>query len=296
MAALASGVAVYCLGRWKEAHAACERADEIFRGRCSGVAWELTTVRVISLPALIWMGEHAEAFRRLHLYRKEAQERGERYSLASLGVFGVHERLAADDPGQAQSDLDAIMAVWSHRGFHVQHMEELWVQLHIDLYRQDSAAAWDRLARQWPALERSLIMRVQVIRIGMRHLRARCALARAVAVPDPEPFLAAAERDAGRLEREKMAWGDALAQLIRAGVAAGRGDEPGAVARLNAAMAGLEAGDMRYPAAGARRRLGELIGGDEGRALLAQVNSWMTAQKIGDPDRYTAMLAPGFRR
>jgi hypothetical protein len=129
----------------------------------------------------------------------------------------------------------------------------------------------------------------------MRHLRARCALAKAVASDDPRPYLAAAGRDARRLEREKMAWGEGLARLIRAGVAAGRGDTPGAVSRLNAAVAGLEANDMRYPAAGARRRLGALLGGDEGRALIAEVNSWMTSQGIRNPDRFTAMLAPGFR-
>ena len=34
---------------------------------------------------------------------------------------------------------------------------------------------------------------------------------------------------------------------------------------------------------------------EEGRALLEQVNSWMISQKIRNPDRYTAVLAPGFR-
>jgi hypothetical protein len=51
---------------------------------------------------------------------------------------------------------------------------------------------------------------------------------------------------------------------------------------------------MRYLAAVARRRLGELKGGDEGRMLIDQVNSWMSTQSIRNPDRFTAMLAPGF--
>jgi tetratricopeptide (TPR) repeat protein len=297
MVALASGVAAYCVGRWKEAHAACEQAAEIFRSRCTGVAWELTTARLISLPSLIWLGEHAEAYHRLHLYYQEARERGELYSLASIGAFGVHEHLAADEPDQARCHLAELIAIWSRQGFHMQHMQHLWMGSHIELYCEEGAAAWDLMTRQWPDLKRSLLMRVQLIRIGMRHLRARCALAKAVTVgaAHSRPYLASAESDARRLEREHMPWGEALAHLIRAGVATGRGDRPEAVAQLSQAMAGLEANDMLYPAAVARRRLGELVGGDEGQALIEQVNSWMTAQRIRNPDRFTAMLAPGFR-
>jgi tetratricopeptide (TPR) repeat protein len=303
MAALASGVAAYCNGRWREACAALERAGEIFRSRCTGVAWELTTARLMTLPALVWMGEHTEAFRCLRLYRKEAQERGELYCLASVGAFGVHERLVADEPEQARSDLAEVMRVWSRQGYHMQHMEELWMESHIDLYRGDGDAAWDRMTRQWPALRSSLLMRVQVIRIGMHQLRARCALAKAIAVgasgdrdnSAARPLLAAAERNAKLLERERMLCSAALAHLIRAGVAAARGDRPGAVDQLNAAISGLAACDMNNLATVARRHLGELIGGAEGQALIAEVNSSMTAQKIRNPDRYSAMVAPGFR-
>jgi tetratricopeptide (TPR) repeat protein len=297
MVALASGIAAYCVGRWKEAHAGCEQAIEIFRGRCTGVAWELTTARLISLPSLIWLGEHAEAFRRLHLYLQEARERGELYSQASVGAFAVHEHLAADEPDQARRDLAELMGLWSRQGFHMQHMEQLWVGSHIELYCEQGDAAWDLMTRQWPGLQHSLLMRVQLIRIGMRHLRARCALAKAAsaAAGQAGPYLGFAERDAQRLERERMPWGNALAHLIRAGVAAARGARPEAIAQLHAAVAGLEANDMCYPAAVARRRLGELIGGDEGQTLTGQVNSWMSAQKVRNPDRFTAMLAPGFR-
>jgi hypothetical protein len=51
---------------------------------------------------------------------------------------------------------------------------------------------------------------------------------------------------------------------------------------------------MRLYAAAARRRLGRLIGGDAGKALLVEADTWMASQGIKNPARMTAMLAPGF--
>ena len=50
---------------------------------------------------------------------------------------------------------------------------------------------------------------------------------------------------------------------------------------------------MRLHAAAARRRLGGLIGGEAGRALVAEADAWMAGQ-VRNPPRTTAMLAPGF--
>jgi hypothetical protein len=43
----------------------------------------------------------------------------------------------------------------------------------------------------------------------------------------------------------------------------------------------------------ARRRRGELMGGDVGRSLIDTANAWMIGQSIKSPERMTAMLAPG---
>ena len=79
------------------------------------------------------------------------------------------------------------------------------------------------------------------------------------------------------------------------GVAATRGDRSNAVELLTPAVDDFESLEMRLHAAAARRRLGQLVGGDEGRTLVAQADSWMTGQGIRNPTRMAAMIAPWLR-
>jgi hypothetical protein len=118
----------------------------------------------------------------------------------------------------------------------------------------------------------------------------------AAASPDPRPYLRQAEDQARRLGRERLPWTDALSRLIVAGVASVRGDADGAARALTAAAEGFEATDMGLFAAASRRQLGRLLGGDEGRALIARADAWMAAQSVRRPDRMAACLAPGFDR
>ena len=66
-------------------------------------------------------------------------------------------------------------------------------------------------------------------------------------------------------------------------------------AALRRAGDGFDAAGMGLYAAAARRRLGELLGGDEGQTLVARADAWMRLQRIENPPRMTEMLAPGFR-
>jgi serine/threonine protein kinase len=292
LATLSMGIAGYMEGRWKNGREFSEQAEKIFRERCTGVAWELDTAQSFSLWSLFFLGEVAELNRRLPLLLKEARERGDLYAATNLGTFVGHLTwLATDDPEGAASDLRGLMERWSRQGFHVQHLTGLMGQLQIDLYSGDGAAAWQRIMAEWPALAGSLFLRVQVVRIFMVHLRARSALAAAGKQPS---LLRAAERDARRLEKENMAWSVPLAQLIRAGVAASRGDRSRAEALLAKAVTGFDAADMGLFAATTRRRHGQLLGGDAGRDLMTRADAWMADQQIKNPSRMTAMHAPGF--
>jgi hypothetical protein len=87
---------------------------------------------------------------------------------------------------------------------------------------------------------------------------------------------------------------EALARLVGAGIAFARRDRRLAERLMCVAAEQLDAIEMRLYAAAARRRLGQLLGGDQGRGLIVQADVWMTGQGIKNPARMTAMLVPGF--
>jgi ATP/maltotriose-dependent transcriptional regulator MalT len=103
-----------------------------------------------------------------------------------------------------------------------------------------------------------------------------------------------AEKLADKIEAENMGYANPLAALVRAGIARKRGDTATAVALTEKALKDFDACDMRLYATAARRRLGEMIGGDRGRELLAQTDKWMSKQMIKNPAKMTNLLAPGF--
>ena len=81
--------------------------------------------------------------------------------------------------------------------------------------------------------------------------------------------------------------------MVQAQVACLMGDGDRAARRLERAIDQLGAASMGLHAAVARRRLGELMGGEEGRALVARADTWMREHGVSRPDRMALALAPG---
>ncbi len=289
------GIQAFLNGSWKKSHELSEKALKIFREQCTGVAWELDSMHNFTLWSLTYMGEVAELSKRRPALLKEAQDRGDHYAITNLSTSHTMAvvRLGADDPEGARVELKAIDQ-WTQKGFHIQHHIALLARVLIDLYLGEGLAAWSYVSTKWPAYTDSLLFRVQQIHIDALQLRGRSALAAAMTASDPAPLWRDAEAAARKLERKNAHWATAHARFLRAGVAAGRGDLSSAVALLAAASRGFDGTDMRLYATVTRRRLGQLLGGDEGRVLVEKANSWMTDQTIRNPARMTAMYAPGF--
>jgi hypothetical protein len=289
------GVVACHFGRWRTSLAFCDHAEEVIRSRCIGATWEIDTAHSYALWSLGYMGELAELNRRYSALIKEARERGDLYALMNMGTDSMAlARLAADDPEGVRSELREFAVRWLQRGFHAQHHSALQGEVNAELYSGRGLAAWELVASQWPHYKKSLIMRAEIVRVEALQMHARCALAAATSDPEFRPLLRAAERDARQLEQEEPPRPQAHAKLIRAGVAGVRGDIPRAIVLLADAAQACDTADMRLHAAAARRRLGEFLGGDEGRDLVDAANRWMASQGIRKPDRIVTMYVPGF--
>jgi serine/threonine protein kinase len=295
MVSLSAGCVEFLAGRYPSALEQIDRAAAIFREQCTGVVWELDTAHIFGLWTLFCLGSLAELRSRFQLLSAEARTRGDRYVDATTGTrVESWILLAADAVGDARARADEAVRNWSRQRFHLQHMHRIFAHLENDLYAGDGMAAWHRLCQARPALDASLLLQIQHLRVDVLHFSGRCAVSAAAVAPDPRPLLRAADGFARRLERQRVPWASAMALLFRAGASSVRGDTNGAVAGLIAAAAAYDGVAMGLHAAAVRRQLGGLLGGDEGLALIAKADAWMTSQGVRNPARMAASTAPGF--
>lgn len=295
MVTLATGMAAYLEGRWMEGGSACSEAAVLLRERCTGVAWEMDTAHIFLMRSLVYMGEIAEMARNLPALEKETRDRGDLYGEVFLGTdiaYLVH--LANDEPEKAEPVALATLARWPHKHYDLAHHWALHARTETALYTGAGESAWKVVTADWTALRESLLLRMQLVRIISLDFRARAALAAAAgAGGQRSAMLRAAAADARRIRKEKAPWGEAMALLVLAGVAAGRDAEEECVSYLVQAEAAFKGAGMRLHAAAASRRLAKRRQGAEAEERLAATTEIMSAEGIRNPDRMTAMLAPG---
>ncbi len=297
LVAMGRGVAEFLQGRWKAARELLTRAEPLLREKAG--AWQIDThlYHLYCLLTVFNLGDIAELVRRLPGLVEEAVERDDLTAATSLRArAGYIPALVADDPEAARLGVHAAMFRWPTEGFHVQHSWELYARGEIDLYAGRGREGFEYVTSRWPALKRSMLLRIQGTRVESVYLRARTAVAAAAqpmtGAADRRARLAVARGDARRLGAESMAWARAAAEFIRAGIATVEANRSAAIAHLHKAETAFQAVDMALHTAVARRRLGELSGGLEGEALVHAADEWMQQQGIRNPARMTAMLAP----
>jgi hypothetical protein len=277
-------------GRWRAALAPLDLAGTRFGARSGGVSWEVVTSQVSGLWSLFFTGDFRELGRRADALLSDADDRGNLYAGVNLRIgFPIAAWLARGDAAGARAAVDHGMRDWGHTGFDVQHCFAVMGRTLIHLYEGKGEEAFCVMMSEWPALERSMLLYNQLIRITMRYLRGAAAVS--AARDRHAASLAVAESEARRLAREGVPWGEALAELLLGSVMAARGDGANAAKRLASAALALGEADMRLYASAATYRRGELLGAERGAELMSSALDEIACE-VKAPEGILRMLAP----
>jgi hypothetical protein len=290
---LASSVVAFLAMDWERARAQLEVAETVLAEHPAGMAWELATAHLMWCVSMFFLGRLKELAHSLPALLRVAELRGDRYESTDLRLRIAHVlHLMEDEPDRAAATVEEAIASWPKTRFYLQHWWGLIAATEIALYRGDAAGAWKLFLESRVPLRRSLLMRIQYIRIETLHHRGCAAIAVAAKTGGrpAQPLLRQALDDAARLRRAKAPMATALALMLEAGVAAGR--EPSRAALLLAqAEAEFTALNMSLYQAVAKRCRGEILAGS-GTELVAAADRWMESQGIRNPVRMSDALAP----
>ena len=284
------GMGCFMRGLWKDARAGLEKGDA---DQSSGATRAVR--RLFLARTYFFTGDMKEADRHTALLYAEAQDRGDLSMTVNIRTSShVRTSLTIDDPDGARRDVREAIAQWSQKGFFVQHWQAMIYAPDIDLYVGDSGAAYQRFARDLPALKRSLMLHAGYVRVVTLHTRGRLAIASIEADPSLRSRrIAEARRAARGLRKESSPWAALLAALVDATVENALDHREAAIRALREAIDRAEStGTLCYLPA-ARHRLGELLGGDDGRALVQSATDAIAAQGVRSPARWVAIHLPG---
>ena len=286
------GFTEFLRGRWKQARKVLDASTQV---RASGIAQWQANEPMFATNSCFFTGELQELLRRHSRVNGDALERGDLYTvvnLASTTTITVH--LAADEPETARRQLRDAMKQWSQSGFLVQQWQAMAFEPDIDLYVGDGAAAYDRFARDLPALRRSFLLQVQFTRAITLYTQGRCAVASVEARPALRgQRIAEARRCARRLRRENMPWIETLAHTVEATVENAAGRRDACIAALRAVVASAERTDMAMHSRVARYRLGQLLGGAEGAVLVEASRREIKSEGVRNVPAMVCIYLPG---
>ena len=283
---LADAMVQFFAGRFRESIVACEDAEARLR-RCPGASWERETAQRTLLKAMYHTGDLARLVETVTPALEVARDRRDLYAEVSLRTrIWYLTCLVGDTPDEAIPPLDDAIARWSGKLMFLQHFFELVARVEVDLYRGRGDMARERVESMWRAIDRSQLLRGQYVGTEARHVRARALLAGGDA--------RGARATAKRMAKEGAPWCVGLAGLVLGGVDFAASPER-AIAAFHRSERTLEAAGLRLFAASARHRRGELIGGDEGRALRDGAAAAFSVEGVKYPVRMVDVFAPVVR-
>jgi serine/threonine protein kinase len=290
---LAKGHVGYLSADFPAAIALLSQAEREFaRVRHADAHWARLSAKSMLFYSLAVEGSFSELAARVPVFVREARERGDRHSLA-LVVFPQTMLALAQDRADHAEQLarDAVTPFRSH-SYHLRDFSALHCALLTLRYQGRESECYAKLAQEWPLLESSKILHINMVRVIALGELVTAALA---AQGDGERTRRARAQDALReLAREALPCGPAAGSVLTARLAYQDGDVAAARAYLVQASAQFDQLAMPLHAACARRADGVLRADASGRAQVAAADALLKARAVRVPERFVHLLAPGF--
>jgi eukaryotic-like serine/threonine-protein kinase len=254
--------------------------------------WQLDLTEIFRLSTLWCLGELRELLRLHPEYLRSAEERGNVYS--QRGLRGWRSNivwLIRGEPAEARRQADrASPGRGKSEPFHLQHYYDVLAHSMIDLYTRDSEALWERVSGAWKEIVGSHLLRIQHVDAECHWLRGSAAV---MCCKQDRSRIDIAEECVTHLRKIGSPYARVVGGQLCAAMLIRRGERDDAIEALRATIAASELAEMAAHGASARLRLGIVLGGNEGRALVEHAEQWMRDQGVADPTAFASMLSPG---
>jgi hypothetical protein len=269
---------------------ACEMLDrsEDELAQSANAAWELSAGRFFLISSLHKMGDFARLRTYSERFIREAEQRGNIYTRTTISRVCNILWLVDDDPERAREDLRSDSWISPAREYHWQHWLELRARVEIAIY-EGSSIDQDFFSQHLKGFKKSFLQRILDFRCETSWMVGRMALSKASRDPSQRRIV---RRSIAKLLSFKELYPRVLANMLRATLAVQEGDMENAVKYFRAVVAMGEMAHIFLVTAVARRRLGTLVGGEEGRALVATAEHWMSDAGIKNLERMTNLMSP----
>jgi hypothetical protein len=265
----------------------------LLRERSAAHFREIGSLQVwFALHSLFLLGDLKQFAERAPACAREAEARGDRYTLSTVRAYDMPVLWAIRDrPGEGRREADAAIEPWPSGAWYHQHWARLRAHCLLDLYCNEGPKVSERTAEARPLMERSMQLRIRTLRIELCYLEGRGVLAEGLALGATAAHVAKAREKAAALDAEKSELATVYAELLRAGIAGLSGGEP-AVQAYERAGAAFSAMSMPLHVAAVDFRLGELRDDEKRRE---DARGRLESRGVAAPDRFIDMLVPGVR-
>jgi hypothetical protein len=276
------GVVEYFAGHFELAADVLIDAETQLRDFSVGTLPELNHLRLFVMFALRRHGTFDRLRAHYLEYVRDATRRGDRYAGTSFRWAENAVWLAADDPARARAELDA--ASWSppEQGLHLQHWFLARARAELALYEDDREGMKRAREGLMPFLDTPLA-HVEVVRADTALDLTRFAIV--------ERDIASARKWLVRLRHEKAPYLRAWTLLLEAAADQLEGRTDDARKHLSDATGLCEAAGMQVISALARRRTGELMGGELGTRIVADADAVLHRHGVVNPVRFSRTFA-----